>query len=236
MLSHVQLFVTPWTVAHQAFLSMGFSKARILDLVAIPFSRGYYWCRDQTLVSCTAVRVFTIWASIWTRDIPNSSSQTQPWPSPRQLEAAESGPWCWKPLRLTNRNVAPPLAMWLQVFKNSSYKVITWRCLVYLVTMVSPCEMKATQTVWIERFLRGLVSAFFFLLLTWFLVCLLFWNFGFHESSCYPYYQHMKLIDSLDHCQEIKDLWNLHMWYFKILYSNKWLRLTWENIDIIKVH
>ena len=24
--SHVQLFVTPWTVAHQAALSMGFSK------------------------------------------------------------------------------------------------------------------------------------------------------------------------------------------------------------------
>ena len=26
MLSHVQLFVTPWTVAHQAPLSMGFSR------------------------------------------------------------------------------------------------------------------------------------------------------------------------------------------------------------------
>ena len=26
MLSHVQLFATPWTVAHQAPLSMGFSR------------------------------------------------------------------------------------------------------------------------------------------------------------------------------------------------------------------
>ena len=26
MLTHVQLFVTPWTVAHQAPLSMGFSR------------------------------------------------------------------------------------------------------------------------------------------------------------------------------------------------------------------
>ena len=177
MLSHVQLFATPWTVAHQAFLSMGFSKARILDWVAIPFSRGYYWCRDQTLVSCIEVRVFTIWASIWIRVIPNSSSQTQPWPSSRQLEAAESGPWWWEPLRLTGRNVAPPLAMWLQVFKNSSYKVITWRCLVYLVTMVSPCEMKATQTIWIERFLRGLVSAFFLIidLISCLFIVLKFW-------------------------------------------------------------
>ena len=28
-------FVTPWAVAHQASLSMGFSKARILEWVAI---------------------------------------------------------------------------------------------------------------------------------------------------------------------------------------------------------
>ena len=31
-LSHVQLFATPWTVACQAPLSMGFSQARILEL------------------------------------------------------------------------------------------------------------------------------------------------------------------------------------------------------------
>ena len=26
LLSHIRLFATPWTVAHQAFLSMGFSR------------------------------------------------------------------------------------------------------------------------------------------------------------------------------------------------------------------
>ena len=31
LLSHVQLFVTPWTVAHKAPLSMGFLQARILE-------------------------------------------------------------------------------------------------------------------------------------------------------------------------------------------------------------
>ena len=31
VLSRVQLFATPWTVAHQAPLSMGFSQARILE-------------------------------------------------------------------------------------------------------------------------------------------------------------------------------------------------------------
>ena len=39
-LSHVWLFVTPWTIGHQAPLSMGLSQERILEWVAIPFSRG----------------------------------------------------------------------------------------------------------------------------------------------------------------------------------------------------
>ena len=42
----VQLFATPWTVAHQAPLSMGILPARILERVAIPFSRGLSQPRD----------------------------------------------------------------------------------------------------------------------------------------------------------------------------------------------
>jgi len=39
-LSRVQLFATPWTVAHQAPLSVGILQARILEWVARPSSRG----------------------------------------------------------------------------------------------------------------------------------------------------------------------------------------------------
>ena len=39
-LGRVQLFATRWTVTHQAPLSMGVLQARILELAAIPFSRG----------------------------------------------------------------------------------------------------------------------------------------------------------------------------------------------------
>ena len=39
VLSHVQLFVTPWTAARQALLSMGILQARLLEWVAMPFSR-----------------------------------------------------------------------------------------------------------------------------------------------------------------------------------------------------
>ena len=55
--------VTLWTVARQAPLSMGILQARILEWVAIPFSRGSSQCRDWTQISCISGRLFTSWAS-----------------------------------------------------------------------------------------------------------------------------------------------------------------------------
>ena len=55
-LSHfnrIRLFVTPWTVAHQAPLSMAILQARVLDWVAVPSSRGSSRARDRTQVSYT---------------------------------------------------------------------------------------------------------------------------------------------------------------------------------------
>ena len=76
-LSHAWLLATPWTAAHQAPLSMGFSRqeywsglplhtvhvilqARILEWVALPFSRGSSQPRDQTQVSWIAGRSFNL--------------------------------------------------------------------------------------------------------------------------------------------------------------------------------
>ena len=50
---------TPWAVACQAPPSMGFS--RILEWVAISFSRGSSQPRNWTQVSCIAGRFFTNW-------------------------------------------------------------------------------------------------------------------------------------------------------------------------------
>ena len=47
----------------------GILQARILQWVAIPSSRGSSQPRDQTQVSCTAGRFFTIWA---TKETPES--------------------------------------------------------------------------------------------------------------------------------------------------------------------
>ena len=41
----------------------GISQAKLLEWVAISFSRGSSQPRDQTWVSCTAGRFFTIWAT-----------------------------------------------------------------------------------------------------------------------------------------------------------------------------
>ena len=63
LLSHVWLLATPWTMAHQAPLSMRLLQARTLEWVAIPFSRGSFQPRDWTQVSRTAGRFCTVWAT-----------------------------------------------------------------------------------------------------------------------------------------------------------------------------
>ena len=56
--SHVQLFVTPWTVTVHGIL-----LARILEWVAIPFSRGSSQPRDWAQVSRVTCGFFTSWAT-----------------------------------------------------------------------------------------------------------------------------------------------------------------------------
>jgi len=52
MLTQDWLFAIPWTVAHQAFLSMGFSWQKYCSGLPFFFSRGSSWSRDPTQVSC----------------------------------------------------------------------------------------------------------------------------------------------------------------------------------------
>ena len=51
VLSHVQLFATPWTIACQAPLTMGILQAGILEWVAMTSSGGSSQVRDQIQVS-----------------------------------------------------------------------------------------------------------------------------------------------------------------------------------------
>ena len=87
VLSPVQLFVTPWTIAHQAPLSMKILQARILEWFAMPSSRGSSQPKDRTQVSCIAGRFFTVWA-------------TRKWTPPPDLlpksPSNEELTWFWK--------------------------------------------------------------------------------------------------------------------------------------------
>ena len=53
----------PWTVAHQAHLSMRILQTRILAWVPMPSSRGSSQPRDWTQVSDVAGGFFTVWAT-----------------------------------------------------------------------------------------------------------------------------------------------------------------------------
>ena len=52
--SQVQLFGTPWTIACQTPLSMGFLQARILEWVTMPSSRRSSQPGDRTPISCVS--------------------------------------------------------------------------------------------------------------------------------------------------------------------------------------
>ena len=54
-LIHVQLFATPWTVAHHTPLSMGILQARILEWVAMPSSRGSSQGSNPGLQHCRQI-------------------------------------------------------------------------------------------------------------------------------------------------------------------------------------
>ena len=64
-LSCVWLFVTPMDCSPPGSSIHGIFQARILEWVAISFSRRSSWPRDGTRVSCIAGRFFTVWATGW---------------------------------------------------------------------------------------------------------------------------------------------------------------------------
>ena len=61
--SHVQLFCDPMNCSLSGSSVHGILQVRILEWVAIPFSRQSSWPRDRTWVSYIARRFFTIWTT-----------------------------------------------------------------------------------------------------------------------------------------------------------------------------
>ena len=57
--SCVRLFVTLWTIAHQASLSLGYSRQKYWSGLPCPPPGVSSWLRDWTWISCIASRFFT---------------------------------------------------------------------------------------------------------------------------------------------------------------------------------
>ena len=62
-LSRVQLFATPWTVAHQAPPSMGFSRQEYWSGLPFPSPGESSKPKDWTQVACIAGSRFNLWAT-----------------------------------------------------------------------------------------------------------------------------------------------------------------------------
>ena len=62
----VQLCPVLWDIMDYSQLGFsvhGILQSRILEWVAIPLSRGSSWTRNQTCISCIAIRFFPVWAT-----------------------------------------------------------------------------------------------------------------------------------------------------------------------------
>ena len=67
LLCCVRLFATPWTMGSTVY---GILQARILEWVAVPFSRGSSQPTDRTQVSCIVGGFFTSWATREVQKLP----------------------------------------------------------------------------------------------------------------------------------------------------------------------
>ena len=80
-LSRVQLFVTPWTVAYQAPLSMGFSRQGYWSGVPFPMSSRKCWSQVRACMrACVCARVcvyFLLYSGIWIETSQGSPRRMQ---------------------------------------------------------------------------------------------------------------------------------------------------------------
>ena len=63
LLSHVQLFCDTMDCSPPGSSVHGISNVRMLEWVAIPFSKGSFWFRDQTHISWIGKQVLYCWAT-----------------------------------------------------------------------------------------------------------------------------------------------------------------------------
>ena len=91
LLSHVRLFVTPWTVAHHGISVHGISHVGVLEWVAISFSKESSRPKYPTQVSCITGRFFFFFLTIWaTRETQRTEYHTA-----KRVDNLQQHPMVW---------------------------------------------------------------------------------------------------------------------------------------------
>ena len=119
----------------------GFLHARILEWVAIPFSRGSSRPRDWIQVSCIAGRFFTIWATREANKCPDKKTY-------QRADSFSEGKPCKhtgeKWLCTSQEEISyqePTLcALWSQISSLLNYEKINFCCLSYKVYHILLCK------------------------------------------------------------------------------------------------
>ena len=120
-------------------------QARILEWVAIHFSRRSSRPRDQTHVSCIAGRFFNIWATVLCQKCQGRKVQVDSWSQYPFLECPQEHPHPVPPhrdsllpalaptlpctqawLHWPRRTPQPPAMPWLHWFQNNVWKEALW--------------------------------------------------------------------------------------------------------------
>ena len=159
MLNRVQLFVTPWTVAHQAPLSMGFSGQRMLERVAI-------WRLCQTLGDGDGQGSLAC-CSPWGRQEPDTTERLNN-PNKRWGERirCENDPGCWQ-RPVGSRDETPDSPPMLRIIIISLwhveiqfYWIIVTVLFFFFCILMFSCMCLFMRPCWVldvacERFRRG---------------------------------------------------------------------------------
>ena len=123
-LSHVWLFVTPWTCGPPSSSIHGIFQARILEWVAISFSRRSSRPRDWTRVSSIVRRHFIVWATREATNVWDKYNFSVVWTFfgivfPYNWNENWSFPVLWPLLRFPNL-----LAYWVQDFNSITFRIL----------------------------------------------------------------------------------------------------------------
>ena len=118
----------------------GILQARILEWLAISFSRGSSWARDGTWVSCTAGRLFTDWAMM--------EAQFNIWPLLFLLQdwSYGSDQHTWEEKKMEKKLFLESISHWFKIFNKWHTNVqVPFYLFLFICSCCTTCRILVPQ-------------------------------------------------------------------------------------------